>query len=87
MNQIEIVVKVIPKASSNEIVGWENDCLKIRLKAVPDKGKANQELIRFLADICNVRQSDITILSGLTSRLKRIRITSYKDGLPERMKA
>ena len=47
---IVIKVKVIPKASRSEIAGWENEELKIRLAAVPDKGQANAELIRFLAE-------------------------------------
>jgi uncharacterized protein (TIGR00251 family) len=69
-----IVVKVIPGASQNEVVGWEGDVLKVRIKAPPDKGKANVELVRFLAEHFGVSQSAVTIVSGHTSRLKRIQI-------------
>ncbi|MBA2369808.1 MAG: DUF167 domain-containing protein [Candidatus Protochlamydia sp.] len=41
-------IKVISKAACTEIVGWVNGELKIRLAAVPAKGEANAELVRFL---------------------------------------
>ncbi len=46
---MKISVKVIPKASKNEIVGWEEDILKVRLTVVPEKGKANEALIALLS--------------------------------------
>jgi uncharacterized protein (TIGR00251 family) len=73
-------VKVIPKAHRNEIVGWENDELKVRIKAVPVKGEANQELLAFLAKVLHIAPSRITLLTK-TGRHKRIRIAgiSLKD--------
>ena len=44
-----ITVKVIPRAHKNALAGYENGILKVRLHAVPEKGKANEELIEFLA--------------------------------------
>ena len=67
-------VKIIPKSKCNQIVGYENDVLKIRIKAIPEKNKANKELIYFLAKTFSISQSDITILSGANSRLKKIQI-------------
>lgn len=72
---IILSVKVIPNAHRSEIVGIENDELKIRLAAIPDKGKANDELIRFLAKIFNVSKSQVTLIHGATSRHKKICIT------------
>ncbi len=44
-----ITVKVIPRAKKTEFVGMLDDgCYKIRLKAVPEDGKANEELLKFL---------------------------------------
>jgi uncharacterized protein (TIGR00251 family) len=71
---ITLHVKVIPKASANAIVGWENDALKVRLKAVPEKGKANAELISFLAKALGLSKSCFTLLSGETSRHKKLLI-------------
>lgn len=69
---IVLTVKVTPKASFNEIVGWENDMLKIRIRAVPEKGAANQELISFLAKKLNIGKSQVILLKGSTTRIKRI---------------
>lgn len=86
---VQLNVKVIPKASRTEIVGWENGELKIRLAAVPDKGAANTELVRFLADFLGIAKSHIQLVQGQTSRHKRLRLTSLsfsqlqeKLGLP-----
>lgn len=68
-------VKVIPKASRSEIVGWENDELKVRLAAIPDKGKANEELIRLLASVLDIGKSHVRIVQGQTSRHKRVCIS------------
>jgi len=60
------------------MVGWEGDSvLKIRLQAAPEKGRANAALIQFLAKALNIAKVDVTLISGHTSRLKRVQI----DGL------
>ena len=68
-------VKVIPKASRSELVGWEKDELKVRLAALPEKGEANAELIRYLAHLLKLAKSNIQLVQGETSRHKRICIT------------
>ncbi|NGX48898.1 MAG: hypothetical protein K940chlam5_00492 [Candidatus Anoxychlamydiales bacterium] len=74
-------VKIIPKSKINQIIGFEEDTLKIRIKASPEKGKANKELIRFIAKSLHIAQSRISIISGHTSRLKKLQIEgiSKKD--------
>ncbi len=57
------------------MVGWEGDYLRVRLAAVPEKGKANQALIQLLSEILHIPKSHLSFVSGETSRLKRIRIT------------
>lgn len=80
---IILAVKVIPKAAKNEIVGWEGQELKIKIRAIPDKGKANDMLVHFLAEVCDVGLSQIKIISGETSRHKRVKISGYRQGLPD----
>lgn len=81
VNQIRVVkegvvlpIKVIPRASKNSIVGWENDELKVRLNAIPEKGEANEELIAFLSKSWKIPKSSFSIHSGETSRHKKVLI-------------
>lgn len=69
------IIKVIPNASKNSIEGFQGDVLKVRIQAPPDKGKANDALIAFLAKSWKLSKSQIRIISGHTSRLKKIEIT------------
>jgi len=69
-----LTVKVTPKASKSEVMGWENDQLKIRIKAVPEKGEANEELIRVLADYFDLPKSQISIIRGHKSRTKLVQL-------------
>jgi hypothetical protein len=75
---IVIKIKVIPKASRTEFVGWEGDELKIRLKAVPEKGLANDELIRFLATFFQISKSNVVLLKGAASRHKKLIISGLE---------
>lgn len=67
-----------PKASKTKIVGLYDGCLKIAVKAPPVEGKANQELVRFLASLFKIATRDVTVKSGTLSRRKQIVITSTK---------
>ena len=72
---MQISVKVIPKSSKTEIVGHLPDgTWKIKVAAVPEKGKANKALCEFLADYFEVPRTRVTIVSGETSHIKRIQI-------------
>ncbi len=75
-------VLVQPKASKDEIAGLQGAELKVRLQAPPMEGAANQALVKFFSKIFKVPKSHITIVSGETSRHKRLRIRSPKQ-LPE----
>lgn len=67
-------ISVIPNARENAIVGFQNDILKVRIHSPPDKGKANDALIEFLAEKFSIPKSRIRIISGHTSRLKKLEI-------------
>lgn len=70
-----LCIKVVPKAARNQISGWEGEELKVRLNAVPEKGKANETLIAFLAKQLGLSQSQVQLASGETNRHKRLLIT------------
>ena len=64
-----------PGAKKTEIAGLHGEALKIRLAAPPVDGKANAALIAFLAKTCGVPKSAVKLVSGETSRTKRVRLT------------
>ena len=70
----QLTLRVTPGASRSEICGAETEWLKVRIKAPPVDGKANKELIRFLAKLLKIPKCSIEICSGGSSRLKRIKI-------------
>ena len=76
---MNITVKVIPRSSKTELVGYLADgTWKMKVAAVPERGKANKELCAFLAEHFGVPQSRVSIVSGQTAHVKRIRIADEK---------
>lgn len=69
---ISFKVKVIPKASRSKVVGWENGELRVRLAAAPEKGEANVELLRYLAETFGMGKRAVRLMRGKTSRHKQI---------------
>ena len=70
-------LRVHPNASRNEVTGFTDGVLQVRVAAPPVKGKANKELTDFLSKALGVSKCSITIVKGHTSRNKVIAI----DGL------
>ncbi|NHJ47848.1 MAG: DUF167 domain-containing protein [Asgard group archaeon] len=83
---------VKPNSQTQKIVYDSIDKnLTVFLKSPPDKGKANKELIKFLAKYLDISSSEISIISGHTSREKILMldletITSIKAKLIENEK-
>ena len=65
---------VQPGARRSEVAGWLGDRLRIRIHAPPVDGKANAELVRFMAETCAVARSAVIIERGDTDRRKTLRI-------------
>lgn len=70
-------IKIIPSSSKNEIVEQNGDFLKIKIKAPAEKGKANRELIKFLAKEFKIKKNQIEIVKGEKSKQKIIRIKQF----------
>ncbi len=69
-------IKVVPRSKCTEFVERMDDgeTIKIRLKAVPEKGQANKELIRFLAETLNIPKDQILIISGAADPRKLLKL-------------
>jgi uncharacterized protein (TIGR00251 family) len=65
-------VKVRPGAPRTEVVGEHAGAVKVTVKAPPEKGKANEALVRFLAEALAVDRRALEVVSGETSREKRV---------------
>jgi uncharacterized protein (TIGR00251 family) len=69
---ILLAVKALPGASKTEAAGVKNGRLRLRIAAAPEGGRANAELIAFLAKRLGCVKKDIVLVSGETSRLKTV---------------
>lgn len=70
---ILINVKVVPKSSKNALE-YYNKGIKVKLKSPPVDGKANKELVEYLAKVLGIAKNRIQIEHGETSKTKTIRI-------------
>ncbi len=69
---VSFAVRVVPRASRSEIVGFHDGALRVRLCAAPVEGAANAELIKTLAKAFGVAASHVTIVGGQASKQKRV---------------
>jgi uncharacterized protein (TIGR00251 family) len=76
-------VRVIPRSSKSGLAGFHGNALKIKITSPPVEGKANEECIRFFADLFDIPIRNIAITGGATSRNKRISITGIKKSTAE----
>lgn len=68
-------VRACPGAKREGFEGvWNKTHLKVALRARAVDGKANEALIAFLSDAFRVKKSDITLMTGQTARLKKVKI-------------
>ena len=74
-----LALKVIPQAGKQELLQTATGVITCRLKSPPEDGKANAELIKFLAKKLLVSQADVRIVQGLTSRKKVIAIAMLDE--------
>ena len=69
-----LAIRVIPRSPQTRVDGRRGDAILVRLKAPPVDGAANDALIAFLSDVLDLPRRSITIVSGQTSRDKRVRV-------------
>ncbi|TWG50023.1 MULTISPECIES: DUF167 domain-containing protein [unclassified Aminobacter] len=85
---LELFVRLTPKSSRDAVEGVETASdgrahLKARVRAVPEKGKANQALVKLIASTLGVPARDVEIVSGDTARLKTVRVSGDPESLEE----
>ncbi len=73
-NAVLLPVKVVPGASRTRFLGEWDGRAKIAVALPAEKGKANNALRTFLAELLAVRKGDVTLVAGRNSSMKTIRI-------------
>jgi uncharacterized protein (TIGR00251 family) len=71
---ITLTLHVQPGAKQTTIAGLHGDALKIRLAAPPIEGRANEALLRFIADLFRVPLRNVQLKQGEQSRHKRVEV-------------
>jgi uncharacterized protein (TIGR00251 family) len=74
-----LTVKVHPRAKRSGVTGRFGDAWKLDLAAPPVDGRANDECVRFLAELAGVPRSRVRIVTGASSRVKVVEI----EGVPQ----
>jgi len=67
---VRLALQVTPNAQKSQIIGPLENVLKLRLQAQPIEGKANEALVRYLAELLDVPRSKIVITHGHTNKRK-----------------
>ncbi|THF61286.1 DUF167 domain-containing protein [Pseudothauera rhizosphaerae] len=83
---VVLTLHVQPNARHTEFAGLHGEAMKLRLAAPPVDGKANTALCAFLAQFCEVPRSAVSLLSGESSRAKRVRIEGVDDEVLRRLR-
>ncbi len=79
--RITLTLHIQPGAKKTEFAGLHGDALKIRLAAPPVDGKANEALIKFMAERLDLAKSAVTLKSGQTSRRKVLEVAGADAAL------
>ena len=83
-------VRLTPKSSADAVEGLcdtaDGPALKARVRAVPADGKANEALVRLMADVLGVARTRVSLASGVTSRIKSVAIAGPAADLTSALK-
>ncbi len=81
---VELLVHVQPGAAKSAVAGEHGGRLKIRLGARPVEGAANDELVRYLAELAELPRRQVTLVRGERSREKTVRLEGVTPEAIER---
>lgn len=91
---IRLNLRVSPGGSRAAVIGRHGDAWKVRVVAPPERGRANDSVVAFLATTLGLRRPDVRIVSGASSRNKTVelvgltldeaesRLTDAQEGTP-----
>ncbi len=77
--EARIRVRLTPRSGRNEIAGWRDELLLVRVTAPPVDGKANAALERLIAKALGVPKRDVSVVSGARGREKSVAIAGMRQ--------
>lgn len=77
-DETKIALHVSPSAKHNQLVGWKEDVLWLKIAAPPVDNKANEAIIKYLSELIDVPKSRIEFISGIGSKTKVVRVSGLK---------
>ena len=83
-------IRVTPRSAKPGIGDWKTDpggrlFLEVRVAAAPADGAANEEVVKLLAKALGVSKGSVSIVSGQTSRLKRLEVPLDQAAIRDRL--
>lgn len=85
-HSVRIEVMVTPRACGDEVVGWSDGALKLRVAAPGRKGRADAAVESLLAEVLGVERTQVRVVVGRGSRRKWVEIENYdEDDLEEQL--
>jgi hypothetical protein len=83
---VVFAARIVPGSSRTAVCGLFDGMLKIKVSAAPEKGKANQCLLEFLAKQLGVKKNAVHLVSGQTNRVKRLQVSGISSAmLPKKL--
>jgi uncharacterized protein (TIGR00251 family) len=75
MDSADLTIRVQPRASRTEVIGWREGVLAVRVTAPPVEDAANRACRRLLAELLGIAPSRVALVAGAKAREKRFRIS------------
>ncbi|HLM84374.1 MAG TPA: DUF167 domain-containing protein [Candidatus Bathyarchaeia archaeon] len=76
---MRIYIKATPRAGKNEVIKISEAEYKVKVTALPEKGRANEAVIELLAEYFGVSKSSVNIIGGKSAKTKIIDIASQQE--------
>jgi len=80
MDEFRLKVRVTPRAARDQIVGWRDDTLRVRVTAPPVAGRANEAVLRLLSRALDVPTGRLRLVRGQSSREKVVAVERLSEG-------
>ena len=75
LDGVRLQLRVKPGGRADRLVGPHDGALKLEVRAAPDRGRANEAVIRLLAGVLGVGRSQVGVIAGTTGRDKVVSVS------------